>query len=185
MQNITSQFKYTIDLGISATKATFKIKKTNKDKVTHILLIVFMFIMTAMLVWDIVRGASFVIDLIILIALVGVEIFNLIMPLIIIKTQKKFLNQLNLSEMDYTQKEITKDKCTETYYKNNKIVMQNVCEMTSLMGYQIDDKYAFLVFNNFACAIFDLNTLSIKLDDFTQMLDTQISKNKLIKFKKH
>ena len=43
-QNISSQFKYTIDLGLSATKTTFKVKKTRKDLVTHILIIVFTFI---------------------------------------------------------------------------------------------------------------------------------------------
>ncbi|MBO5910433.1 MAG: hypothetical protein J6Q15_02875 [Clostridia bacterium] len=184
MQNISSQFKYTIDLGVNATKTTFKLKKTKKDKITHILLIVFMFIMAGVLIWDILRDASFVIDLIILIALVGMEIFNLIMPLIIIHTQKKFLNKLNLEEIDYTETLINKDKCTETYYKDNKIVMQNVCDMTKLVGYEIKQNYLFIVFNNFACAIFDINTLNIPLEEFTQVLDTKLVKNKVTKCNK-
>ena len=162
MQNISSKFKYTTDLGISATKTTFKLKKT-KDKITHILVIVFAFIMVGVLIWDIIRQASFVIDLIILIALIGVEIFSLIMPHIIINTQKKFLNQLNLAEMDYTETQISKNKCTETYYKDNKIVMQNVCDMSKLVNYEINNNHAFLVFNNFACAIFDLSTLNVSI----------------------
>lgn len=178
MQNINSQFKYTIDLGISATKTTFKLKKSKKDKITHILVIAFIFIMTAVFIWDIVRDASFVIDLILLIALIFVEIINLIMPKIIIHTQKKFLKQINLEEMEYTITEINKGKCTESYYKNNKIVMQNVCDMTKALDYEIKDNYLYLVFNNFACAIFDLNTLNISVDEFTKILDNTISKNK-------
>ncbi len=184
MQNISSQFKYTIDLGVSATKSTFKIKKSKKDRITHILVIAFIFIMTAVLVWDIVRDASFVLDLIILIALICAEIFNLIMPKIIIHTQKKFLNELNLAEIEYTETTINNDKCTETYYKNKKIVMQNVCDMTKLVGYEIKDDYMFVVFSNFACAIFSISTLNIELDKFIQFLDTKISKNKLVKTNK-
>jgi len=183
MQNISSKFKYTIDLGVSATKTTFKLKKTKKDKIAHILIIVFMFIMAGVLVWDIIRDASFVIDLIILIALVGVEIFNLVMPVIILHMQKKFLNQLNLSEIEYTETQINKDKCTETYYKDNKVVMQNVCDMTKLVAYEVKDNHVFVVFNNFACAIFDVTTLSISLDEFIQFLNTKLSRNKLIKSK--
>lgn len=184
MQNINSKFKYTIDLGVSATKSTFKIKKSKKDIITHIAVIVFIFIMTAVLIWDIMRDAGFVLDLIILIALICAEIFSLIMPRIIIHTQKKFLRQLNLNEMEYTETVINKDKCTESYYKDNKVVMQNVCDMTKLVGYEVKDNYIFVVFSNFACAIFNITTLNIELDKFTQILDTQISKNKLTKSNK-
>ena len=183
-QNISSQFKYTIDLGLSATKTTFKVKKTRKDLITHILIIVFTFVMTGLLVWDIVRDSSFVIDLIVLIALVVVEVFSLIMPKIILHTQKKFLKQLDLSNMDYTITEIVKNKCTESYYKDNKIVMQNVCDVSTIVGYEIKDNHAFVVFNNFACAIFDLSTLTIAYDEFIKFLDTTISQNKSNKYKR-
>ena len=143
----------------------------------------FTLIVSAVLVWDIIRGASFVIDLIILIALIGIEIFSLVMPQIIIHIQKKFLKQLNLAEIDYTITSINKNKCLESYYKKDKIVMQNVCEMSKLIEYEIDGNYAFLVFNNFACAIFDLSTLSIKREEFENLLTKTISKNKLIKTK--
>lgn len=177
MQNISSKFNYTIDLGISATKSVFKIKKSKKDKVMNILIIVGIFLMAGLLAWDIIRDASFVIDLIVLIALVIVLIFSFILPKIIIHNQKKFLTQLNLEQMDYTETQITKGKCTESYYKNNKLVMQNVCDITKLIGYEIKDHYVFIVFNNFACAVFDINTLNIPLDEFTKNLDTIINKN--------
>ena len=183
-QNISSQFKYTMELGVTATKTTFKLKRTKKDTITHILVVVFIFAMAGLLIWDILRDNSFVLDLIILIALVGVEIFNLIMPSIIIHTQKKFLKQLNLAEIDYTITEIKQNKCTETYYKNNKIVMQNVCDMTKVSAYEMKDHYAFVVFNNFACAIFDLNTLNVTREELIQALDDAIAKSKPIKNKR-
>lgn len=180
---VSSKFKYTIDLGVSATKSTLKLKKSNKDKVTHILLIVFVFLMSGLLVWDILKGNSFVIDIIILVALVGVEIFSLVMPSIIIHTQKKFLNQLDLDNMDYTETVINKDKCTETYYKDNKIVMQNVCDMSKLMSYEVKQEYMFVVFSNFACAIFKIETLSVELSEFVDLLNAKISKNKLANYR--
>ena len=93
MDNISSQFKYTVELGLTATKKTFKLKKSKKDLIGHILVAVCTLIELFVLVWDIIRGASLVIDLIILIALIGIEVFSLIMPKIILHNQKKFLNQ--------------------------------------------------------------------------------------------
>jgi len=184
MDNISSQFKYNVELGLMATKKTFQLKKSKKDITTHILVISFILIVSAVLVWDVIRDASLVIDLIILIALIGIEIFSLVMPKIILHTQKKFLNQLNLAEIDYTITSIEKGKCLETYYKNDKIVMQNVCEMSKLVAYEIQDNYAFAVFNNFACAIFDLSTLTVKREQLEEVLKKSIDKNKLIKSNK-
>lgn len=183
-QTISSQFKYTIDLGVKATKTTFKIKKSIKDIVMHILAILFIGIFAGVLVWDILHNKSIVLDLIILIALVGIEIFNLVMPLIIVSIQKKFLRKLDLAQNEYTLAEINKDKCVESFYKDGKITMQNVCDMNKLVGYQVDSNYVFLVFDNFACAIFDTTTLTISLEEFIKHLDIVISKNKTIKTKR-
>ncbi len=183
-QNISSQLKYTIDLGVTASKITFKLKKTKKDIISHILVTFFIFVMTALLVWDMSRGAGFVLDIIILGILVVTEIITLLMPVIITNTQKKFLKQLNLQEIDYIITSIEKDKCLETYYKNGKVFMQNVCMMSKLINYKIQDNYVFIVFNNFACAIFDINTLTISLEEFTEMLNNKISANKGAKTKR-
>lgn len=179
--NISSQFKYTLDLGLSATKMAFKLKKTKKDAITHILVLIFIAIMSIIVAFDIVHDKKFRLDLIILIALVVVEIFNLIMPCIIIHIQKKFLKQLNLEEIDYTITEINKGRCTESYYKDNKVKMQNVCSMSKLIGYRKVDNYVFVVFSNFACAIFDINTLNIDWADFEKYILNTILSNRQIK----
>ena len=183
--NINSRFNYTVELGILATKNAMKVKKTIKDKIVHILVIVFIILMTGLLIWDISRNASIVMDVIILIALCALEIFNIVMPFIIQHMQKKFLRQVLVAEFDYTLTEIDKDKCLESYYKNGKIVMQNSCDMADLVGYIEDNNYIFLVFNNFATAIFDVNTLqNTTKEEFIKYLVETIDKNRLLKTKK-
>ena len=182
--NISSKFKYTIDLGVQATKTTFKLRKSRKDKVVHILVLAFIAIMAGVMVWDIVREASFTIDLIILIALCAMELFSLTMPLIIVGVQRRFLKKLDLSQFDYTITEFSKDKCLESYYKDDKIVMQNVCNINKLESYKISDQYVFVVFSNFACAIFDTATLSVEVDQFIGELDKIIARNKASKTKR-
>ncbi len=182
---IQSKFDYTVELGLNATKQSIKLKRSKKDIIVHILVIAFIGIMSAVLVWDIMREASIVIDLIILIALILLEIFNIVMPFVILSMQKKFLRQVFTVGFDYTLTEIDKNKCLESYYKDGKILMQNVCDMTDLIGFSEQDGYLYLVFNNFATGIFKIVTLqNITLDKFKQNLEQTISKNKLLRVKK-
>ena len=184
MNNISSKFKYTTELGIQASKVSFELKKSKKDIIMHVLIALLVIMMVGVLFYDVKRGAGLTIDIIVLIALVGIEIFNLIMPHIIIHMQKKFLKKLNLAEIDYTITEINKGKCLESYYKDNKITMQNSCDMSKVKAYKTKDNYLFVVFNNFACAIFDINTLTVELEEFKKYLDNTISKNNLTKTNK-
>lgn len=177
-QNINCKFNYTVDLGLDAMRAIFKLRKTKKDVIMNILLIVFIGIFAGIVTANIVQGKSFTLDLIILIALVVMEIFTLIMPIIILHNQKKFLQELNLNEMDYTTTEINKEKCIETYYKNNKVSMQNVCNMNKLMAYKQQDNYIFAVFSNFACAIFELSSLNVDKEELIKVFDVAIKHNK-------
>ena len=61
--------------------------------------------------------------------------------------------------------------------------MQNACDMSKLLSYEIENNYVFLVFNNFACAVFDLSTLTISREEFEDVINKVISKNKLTKTK--
>ena len=105
------------------------------------------------------------------------EIFNCLMPLIIVGVQKKFLRGLNLEEIEHTITEIKNKKCVETFYKDGKIVLQNVSDINKLVGYKVDGNYVFVVFNNYLCSVFDTNTLSIPLDEFVKYLDDIIAQN--------
>ena len=55
--------------------------------------------------------------------------------------------------------------------------MQNVCDINKLINYEIVNNYAYIVFDNFACAIFDLSTLNVTIDELKNTLDAIISKN--------
>lgn len=158
-QPIKSKFKYTIELGSTAMKSTFKVKRTTKDRVVNILLVVFLVLMVGMLAWDITKGRGIVLDIILLAALSLMIIFSISMPFIIRGVHKKFLKKIDINSMEYTETEVTSKHCTETYYKDGKVALQNACDIRDLAGYQIVDNYMFLVFNNFACAILDMNTL--------------------------
>ena len=177
---IKSTFKYTVDLGAQAVQTTFKVKRTVKDRVVNILLFVFMFVMVGMLVWDISRQRGIVLDIILLVALALMSIFSLVMPLIVKIVQKKFLKKINIDEMDYTETEINDKNCTETYYKDGKVVLQNVCDIRDLMGYRLIDNHIFLVFNNFACAILDVSTLeNATLEECQNRISQIIANNKV------
>ena len=95
--------------------------------------------------------------------------------------QKRFLTKLNLDQFEYTITEIKSGKCTESYYSEGKIVMQNVCDISKLFAYTIKGNYLFAVFSNFACAVFDLDNIDVSVDEFKAELDTIISKNNLSK----
>jgi len=176
--DISSKFKYTVDIGVEATRTAYKLKKTKKELIFNIALVVGIFAMMGLMIWDILRDASYTFDLIVLIGLVVVGIMTIVMPIIIAHNQRKFLIQLKLEEMDYTITEIKRDKCLESYYKDGKIVMQNVCSISKLIAYQQKGNYIFVVFNNFACAVFDINSLSVDINDFIVALNQIILDNK-------
>lgn len=176
---IKSTFKYTVDLGAQAVQTTFKVKRTVKDRVVNVLLFVFMFVMVGMLVWDVSRQRGIVLDIILLVALALMSIFSLVMPLIVKIVQKKFLKKINIDEMDYTETEINDKHCTETYYKDGKVALQNVCDIRDLMGCRLVDNHLFLIFNNFACAILDVTTLeNATLEECQTRISQIIANNK-------
>lgn len=171
-QPIKSKFKYSIDLGKQAMKATFRVKRTTKDRVVNILLWVFLLLMIGMLAWDTTKGRGIVLDIILIVALALMIMFSVFMPVIIEAVHKKFLKKIDIDSMEYTETEITSKHCAETYYKDGKVALQNACDIRGLIGYQLMDNYMFLVFDNFACAVLDLNSLE---DTTREQCETRIS----------
>lgn len=183
-QPIKSKFKYSTDLGKQAMKATFKVKRTTKDRVVNILLWVFLVLMIGMFAWDITRGRGIVLDIILIVALMLLSIFSILMPVIIEAVHKKFLRKIDIDSMEYTQTEITSKHCTETYYKDGKVALQNACDIRALIGYQLMDNYMFLVFDNFACAVLDLNSLEDITSEQCEARISQIIKDNKEKYPK-
>ena len=58
-QNVSSKFNYTVDLGLDAMRAVFKLRKTKKDIIMNLLLLAFIGIFAVMVIVNIVQHNSF------------------------------------------------------------------------------------------------------------------------------
>ena len=87
------KYKYELEDSIVSAKYVYKSQKRTQDKVIAILIPILMVCMVAMLVFDIVKGNSFVWDIVLLVALVVLEAMYLIIPIMLVKSQKKSYNK--------------------------------------------------------------------------------------------
>ena len=167
----TCKYKLELDDSIKCAKYVYKSQKRKQDKIIAILIPFLMVTVIAMLVWDIVSNRSFVWDLILLIALVVLECMYLIIPIMLVKSQKKSYNKQNLGDMDYLQIVIEDKQCVETLFKDEKEVAKNIHNLKFLTSYIEDKDYLILIFNKveFVCVkksgfIGDLNKLKNHLN---------------------
>ena len=167
----TCKYKLELDDSIKCAKYVYKSQKRKQDKIIAILIPFLMVAVIAMLVWDIVSNRSFVWDLILLIALVVLECMYLIIPIMLVKSQKKSYNKQNLGDMDYLQIVIEDKQCVETLFKDEKEVAKNIHNLKFLTSYIEDKDYLILIFNKveFVCVkksgfVGDLNKLKNHLN---------------------
>ena len=167
----TCKYKLELDDSIKCAKYVYKSQKRKQDKIIAILIPFLMVAVIAMLVWDIVSNRSFVWDLILLIALVVLECMYMIIPIMLVKSQKKSYNKQNLGDMDYLQIVIEDKQCVETLFKDKKEVAKNIHNLKFLTSYIEDKDYLILIFNKveFVCVkksgfVGDLNRLKNHLN---------------------
>jgi len=167
----TCKYKLELDDSIKCAKYVYKSQKRKQDKIIAILIPFLMVAVIAMLVWDIVSNRSFVWDLILLIALVVLECMYMIIPIMLVKSQKKSYNKQNLGDMDYLQIVIEDKQCVETLFKDEKEVAKNIHNLKFLTSYIEDKDYLILIFNKveFVCVkksgfVGDLNRLKNHLN---------------------
>lgn len=167
----TCKYKLELDDSIKCAKYVYKSQKRKQDKIIAILIPFLMVAVIAMLVWDIVSDRSFVWDLILLIALVVLECMYMIIPIMLVKSQKKSYNKQNLGDMDYLQIVIEDKQCVETLFKDEKEVAKNIHNLKFLTSYIEDKDYIILIFNKveFVCFkksgfVGDLNRLKNHLN---------------------
>ena len=164
------KYKLELEDSIKCAKYVYKSQKRKQDKVIAILIPILMVAIIAMLVWDIVSNRSFVWDLVLLVALVILEIMYLIIPIMLVRSQKKSYIQQNLADMDYLQIVIEDKQCVETLYKDEKEVAKNIHNLKFLTSYIEDQHYLILIFNKveFVCIkkvgfVGDINKLKTHL----------------------
>ena len=141
------KFKYELEDSIVSAKYIYKSQKRTQDKVIAILIPILMLCMIAMLIYDIVKGNSFVWDIVLLVALITLEIMYLIIPLMLVRSQKKSFEKQKIDEMDYILINIDNNNCVESLYKDEQVLSTNAHSLKQLTSYFEDSNRLILVFN--------------------------------------
>lgn len=141
------KYKYELEDSIVSAKYVYKSQRRTQDKIIAILIPILIVAMIVLLVVDIVNHASIVWDIILLVALVVLEIIYLVLPAMLVSTQKKVYKKQNLADMDYLLVKIDNNICTETLYKDGNEVSQNMHNLYSLSSFIEDNDRLILVFN--------------------------------------
>lgn len=146
-------YKFELEDSIICAKYVYKSQKRKQDKIIAIMIPVLMAIMVGMLVYDIVMQRSFVWDIVLLVALLALEVMYLIIPVMLVRAQKKSYNSQKLGEMDSLHIKIDDNLCVETLLKDGQEVAKNVHNLKQLTSYLEDNDRLILVFNKveFAC----------------------------------
>ena len=77
----TCKFKYELEDSIVSAKYIYKSQKRTQDKIIAALIPILMAAMIAMLVYDILKGNSFIWDIVLLVALFALEVMYLLIPI--------------------------------------------------------------------------------------------------------
>lgn len=142
------KFKYELEDCLVSAKYIYKSQKRKQDKIIAILIPILMICMIGMLVYDIVKNKSFVWDIVLIVALVALEFLYLLIPVMLVKSQKTAYKKHDIDSMDYTLISINDNLCVETFFKEEKEVSKNIHNLRQLTSYLEDQKRMILVFNN-------------------------------------
>ena len=147
------KFKCELDDCIQSAKYVFKSQRRKQDKVIAILIPILMICMVAMLIFDIVNKKSFVWDIILLTALIVLQVMYILIPIMLVNSQKKAYKKQDLANMDYLHITITQKECIEEMYKNNDVVSKSMHSLRFLTSYLEDETRIILIFNKveFVC----------------------------------
>ena len=141
--------KYKLELEdmLVSAKYVYKSQKKTKDKIIAILIPILMLAMVALLVVDIVNNKSILLDIVLLVALVVLQIMYLLMPVLVINSQKKAYKKQNMQDIDCLYVKIEGNVCTEQAFSGSEMIGNNIHNLKSLTSYIEDDKRLILVFN--------------------------------------
>ncbi len=147
------KYKFELEDSIVCSKYIYKSQKRKRDKVIAFLIPILLVIMLALLIYDIVKQRSVVLDVIMIVAIVVLEAMYLLIPLLLTRSQKKSYKKQKLDEMDYLLIKIDDSICTETMFKDNEEKAKNVHSLKTLTSYLEDNPRLILVFNKleFVC----------------------------------
>ena len=147
------KYKFEIEDSVTCAKYVYKSQKRKQDKIIAILIPILMVAMIAMMIFDIIAGNSYVWDIVLFVSLVILEILYLIIPVTLVKSQKKSYLKQGLDKMDYLLVEVGENVCTETMFIGEEEQAKSVHNLRSLSSYIEDKDRLILVFNKveFVC----------------------------------
>lgn len=170
------KFKYELEDSLVSAKYIYKSQKRTQDKVIAILLPILILSMIGMLVFDIVKDNSFVWDIVLLVALVVLQIMYLIVPLMLVSSQKKAFKKQKIDEMDYIIVKVDDNSCVESLYKDEKEVSKSVHNLRHLTSYLEDGQRLILVFNKVEYVCIRKDSLKGGLEKLKSHLEKIMSK---------
>lgn len=170
------KFKYELEDSLTSAKYIYKSQKRKQDKIIAILIPVLIVCMVAMMTYDIIQNNSFIWDLILLVALIALEIMYLIIPIMLVKSQKKSFEKQKIDEVDYILIKIDNNSCVEELYQNGNVVSSVNHSLKHLSSYLEDQKRLILVFNKVEYACLRKENLTGGVEKLKSHLEKVMSK---------
>ncbi len=162
---------------VQSAKYVYKSQKRKQDKIIAVLIPILFVAIVAMLIYNACTGKSVIWESIMAGALVILEIFYLLIPVIIVHSQKKSFKQQKLDEIDYLQIKIEGVTCVETLVKDGAEIAKNVHNLKSLTSYLEDSERLILVFNKVEFVCIRKSELTGGLDKLKSYLEKMMSKS--------
>ena len=147
------KYKFELEDAILSAKYVYNSQKRKQDKVIAFLIPILLVAMVVMLVVDIIMNNPLLWDIVLLSALVILQLAYLIIPVMLVSSQKKNYKKQNFADMDYLLIKIENNICYETLLKNDKEVSKGMHNLKFLTSYLEDNQRLILVFNTveFVC----------------------------------
>ena len=170
------KFKYELEDSLISAKYIYKAQKRKQDKIIAVLIPILAVCMIGMLVFDVIKGNSFVWDIVSLVALIALEIMYLLIPVMLMRSQKKAFEKLNIDKSDYVLVQINNDTCVETLVKGEEELSKNIHMLKQLTSYFEDNIRLVLVFNKVEYVCLRKEFVSGGVDKLKAYLEKTMSK---------
>lgn len=164
------------DCVISA-KYVYKSQKRKQDKIIAVLIPILFVAVLAMLIYNICTGKSFVWECVMAVALAVLELFYALIPMMLVRSQKKSFKAQKLNEIDYLYIKIDNATCVESLVKDGAEIAKSVHGLKSLTSYLEDSERLILVFNKVEFVCIRKSELVGGLDKLKTHLEKIMSKS--------
>ena len=171
------KFKYELEDSLKSAKYIYKSQRRTQDKVIAILIPILLVCMVGMLIFDIVKGNSFIWDIVLLVALIVLEVMHILMPVLLMRSQKKAFKTHKIDELDYNLIVIDNATCVEKLFKGEDEIAKNVHSLKHLTSYFEDDSRLVLVFNKMEYVVMRKDNIKGGLNKLKAHLEKSMNKS--------